>query len=281
MIRGEVIPATYSDAELGISPITSTLSVIRPDGSTQSISSGITVSTTDPATGAITVTADAVQFPITGEYTLTWNFVNNADTAIRSQTRFVWWTDIANVIRSPQLLNLKAKDLSTLYIEHEYAHIVKGLYRAFPSLPAYDAMTLLDRINFEQGAAFLTAVALRSRVPKTVATGEIISWKIQQTEYVFSNPKLLHPVDILAEWTNNGMSLLQNVTGIASTYVARKTGFFMFEVTGPTRLRRQYSRDTLFATVASLLSDSYQYYGNPAISGINAVIGEGVLEGGN
>lgn len=133
-----------------------------------------------------------------------------------------------------QLLKKDANDLDDGTIDLYADTIILRLQDVYPTLGAYEELSVSDRKFFDEGVGHLIAVRLRPTMGKDIPVGDIVRVHTQNTHFQFSDsPKSRKTLE--QSWKDAGETALGRVTAIKASIVDLAFGFSMVIPAGPSR----------------------------------------------
>jgi hypothetical protein len=261
---GETLSITYTDVQS--SPYEITGGYIQVTFPNTSIVAGAII-----ATGQnVLATSHTISFQlnptVAGEYNVVWTFTDGTSTWVRQQTRFAFVNNVPFMVRDR--LRRPIGLLPDSLIEYAFATICRQIYSSYIAavLPVYGTLQTFDARCLDEGLAILTALRLRRYTPITTPSGELSGMKVQQVEYKFAEGAIkstgyamgvnLSPDE---QWFRDAYQSLEQVGPIAALYATRRSTWSMWAVAGPSRLKLAGTQQSLFGTVAALLTDDYDF----------------------
>lgn len=257
MVKGENAKLTLVEArEVAFAVTTVNVTSTLPDGTAGPSGAG----TVDSASALNTHTLTSPLFSVSqaGEYKVNWAFGDGTNAWIRPEIRFGTVYDVNNLVRTK--LQRPARLLPDVTIEAVYADMWRQIYASYPGLGTYNSISGDDIRLLEQGLVALTAIRARNFTPTSTPTGEIVGWKIQQTEYKFSAPNTKQQKTTEEVWFEEAYLALGQVSYIKALYASQQAAFHFMHLAGPTRkFKSEGHVESLFSVVIRGLNSQYTF----------------------
>lgn len=237
MLQGQTQTATFRDthsASVAYDALP-TVAVIQPDGTTLSPALTVTSSPTFSTAATAHTLAATDDFTQAGEYAFRWSRIIGGVTSVYSQVVFAAWTDVYSRIRT--LLNRTATQLPDSTIDIELARLTRLLLADYTCLGAYNDLTGLDRVWFDEALVYMATASIRPTLPAiSGSTGEIKSKEqggLKVTYATTSSNAQSTPID--ETWMDTAWQAFLHLTCVAAAFASVRTGFRPFSLGGRRR----------------------------------------------
>ncbi len=232
------------------------ISIVKPDGSNEATPPNVVVvpggSATPQELRAVYTAA------MGGPYHMKWYLEVGSEKLYRTAVYFFTWTDIYQTVR--QRLQSDNTQCTDREINNEFNSVSRTLMDSY-SIGGYNALDGDDKERFDEGAALLSVLRLRSYKPPFGPTGDITMYKNQQQTLQFksvdASVKTRRSVDDV--WWEQAMVALGRVGAIRSFYNGLKGKFHILQIDGPTRQSNALYFETLYSIACRALSKKYDY----------------------
>ena len=129
---------------------------------------------------------------------------------------------------------------------------------AFAPIGGFNEISPTDLEFWAEGIGILTAIRLRSFLPKALPLGEILGIKQGGDDYKFSQrPVGAKPMEQV--WLEDALEAIGRVTPIQQMYLGAAYAFNVFTVSGPTRtaIANGVHESLLSSVIRSILTDDW------------------------
>lgn len=181
-----------------------------------------------------------------------------------SQRRFCSFIDGITLVR--RWLRQDQTALPDEIIEYEFDCVQSSLYDDFDLGNTYnDLVDIDDQTNMEYGLSYLAAIGCRLYTPIVTPVGDIVSWRIEQTQFTFGATKGNGSVMDPQPGTFNGQLIdeawhsLILVSVIKDVMRGRWEDLHLFDVSGPSRNWKSKYNESLLRIVQRAMLPNRDY----------------------